>query len=95
MTKLIARFLIIFLISLPAAAQIADEQADTEAMRRCQSYTDCALVWGGCSDVAINKRYVNAFKPATACLQSSAHDPKALPTCTDHLCVVVVPDKTK
>jgi hypothetical protein len=91
-------FLLLFLLlSTEAGAQPANQNgtADPDAIRRCRSYAECTLVWGGCSDVAINKKYVSQFQASSACQQSSAHNPKAVPTCLEGLCIVSAPDEKK
>jgi hypothetical protein len=87
-------FLALFLASGAAWAEAGSSPnaTDTDVLRRCQSYADCMLVWGGCNDMAINKRYAHQFKPSSVCAQSAPHDPKALPTCTNGLCEAVIPD---
>jgi len=98
MTKLaVILSLAIFLVAAEAWAQPGDQNgvADPDVTRRCQSYLECTLIWSGCGDVAINKKYAGQFKPSTACLQSTAHDPKAVATCTDRLCVVSTTEEKK
>jgi hypothetical protein len=74
----------------PACAQSPAPPADDlSPMQQCQSYADCTIVWGGCSDVAINKAYVSQLKQATVCLSPKPHDPKADPTCKQGRCVAV------
>ena len=68
---------------------------DPKVMQRCRSFSECTLVWGGCADAAVNKRYVDQYKPDPACTGSKQHDPKAVPTCDEGLCVAVVPDQQK
>ncbi len=73
------------LVSSGAQAQQADP---VNVMQQCQSFDQCTIVWGGCSDVAINKAYMQQFKQATVCEQTKQHDAGAVPTCEDNKCVV-------
>src|SRR5271168_46321 len=82
--KLAAWMFFITLALFPAAACaeiVAQSQfGDNNEFLLCQSYDECMIVWGGCSDVAINKNYANQFQAATVCDATSPHDPKAVPT---------------
>src|ERR1700728_3144015 len=83
------------LLSFAACAESLPENrfGPNNEFIQCQRYDECMIVSGGCGDEAINKRYLDQFKPAAACLASSLHDPRAVPTCTDGKCVVVIPEK--
>lgn len=85
----VALFAIFILVA--AAARAQTPAAGEDEMFRCQSYSECMIVWGGCGDVAINKRYAKLFKPSPVCTSSAPHNPKAVPTCSDGRCVAVAP----
>jgi len=93
----IGRILILAFLLLPAQVWAQDGQPghDPDVMRRCQSFSDCALVWDGCADAAVNKKYVHSVAQSSICKKSIEHNPSALPTCTDDMCVVVVRNKHK
>lgn len=96
-TRTVLLTLVLMLSGISAWAQdgYVTQPINPDDMHRCRSFADCTLVWGGCSDAAINKAYVNQFKPAPACAASAPHDPKAMPTCTNGMCVVAAPDEKK
>ncbi|MGE3622671.1 MAG: hypothetical protein AB7H77_02180 [Bdellovibrionales bacterium] len=88
-------FPVLILTALTLSAFQARAQSNAEelaAMQQCRSYLDCTIIWSGCSDLAINKAYVEQFKQVSACSGSTPHNPKALPTCEENRCVIVVPD---
>lgn len=59
----------------------------------CQSNDQCVLAWGGCRDIAINKAYIDRFKPSTDCkgIHVMPHYPNAIALCSHALCYAAVP----
>lgn len=82
------------MLSAGAKAETASQNqfGENSEFTICQSFDECMIVWGGCADEAINKRYLNQFKESPVCTASSPHNPKAMPTCTNGKCVVVILD---
>jgi hypothetical protein len=80
--RLATAVLIAALVSVASKAQ-GDENlaAKTSALyppaewSSCESDDQCVLVWDGCRDGAINKKYLPQFQPYTACQQSTKHTP--------------------
>ena len=63
------------------------------ALSACHSDDQCVVVWGGCTDVAINKLHMPLVQvPAGACTRSLPHNPKAVARCSIYgQCYVNVP----
>jgi len=81
-------FVFLTMLAAGARAQTDAQPVDVEVMHRCQTFSDCTLVYG-CSDDAINKLYEKQYKRPSVCAETKSHDPKALPTCEEGKCVAV------
>ncbi len=87
---MIARYLLLSALPLLLSPALHAEERDMMNAVRCQSYDECTIVWGGCGDVAVNKLYAPQFMTSELCDKSLPHNPKALPTCTNGFCTVVI-----
>jgi hypothetical protein len=84
---------LILLVSFTTLASGATAQNDApdnsiDAMHRCQTFSDCVLVYG-CTDDAINKLYDKQYKRPESCTITKAHSPKSIPTCEEGRCVAI------
>jgi len=87
------RCIAILMLALLVSSNAWAQANTVNVIQQCRSFAECTIVWGGCSDVAINKQYIKQFQPTSVCSQTKSHDPRAVPTCEDNVCVVASQDK--
>jgi hypothetical protein len=81
-------FLLVALATLvmPTAALATELPADYRKWFVCESDTECVVVWGGCGDVAVNKKYSDKITPSPVCSKSSPHNPNVVGKCINGQC---------